>query len=40
MEKILLKGVMNEKNYSERVSRTEVFLGKNESEWKEAQKIL
>lgn len=32
MNKIFLKGVKNETNYKERISRTEIFLGTNEEE--------
>lgn len=40
MNSILLKGSKNQKNYDERVSRTEAFLGRNEKEWEEAKKII
>lgn len=40
MNKIFLKGVKNETNYKERISRTEIFLGTNEEEWRKAQEII
>ncbi|MBF0786035.1 thiamine biosynthesis protein ThiF [Muribacter muris] len=40
MKTILLRGSKNEPNYKERISRTEIFLGANEREWKEAQDII
>ncbi|MDG2916227.1 ThiF family adenylyltransferase [Bisgaard Taxon 10/6] len=40
MTPILLKAVKNEENYKKRVSRTEIFLGKDELEWKQSQDII
>lgn len=40
MKPILLKGLKNEANYKERISRTEIFLGINEEEWQQAQDII
>ena len=40
MKRIIHKATINEKLYSDRVNRTEVFLGRTEKEQKHSQKIL